>query len=94
MNENLKAGDIVRSLSGKDVGKYFLIVNVDGKNAYIADGRTRKITACKRKNVKHLKKVNIAELKSYAIRIQNGEAVGNEKLYRSIKAETQKIQED
>ena len=94
MNENLKAGDIVCSLSGRDVGKYFLIIKLEGKNAYIADGRTRKITACKRKNVKHLKKVRFAELNSYAIRIQNGEAVGNEKLYRSLKAETQKIQED
>ena len=87
-------GDVVISIAGRDKGGIFLVVKNDGKNVLIADGRVRKVNALKKKNIKHVKKVEGANLSKIALRIQNGEAVGNQRVYRSVKAEKQKIQED
>ena len=58
MEENFKVGDVVKSLSGHDKNKIFIVVEVD-KNGYIAiiDGRYRPKTKPKRKNPKHLEYV-------------------------------------
>ena len=92
--ETVNSGDIVLSTKGRDQGKFFLAVKVDGENVYIADGKTRRITALKKKNVKHLKSVKFAVLKDIANCIEKGQAVGNERLSRLIKTQIQNKQED
>lgn len=94
MKGSVNVGDVVLSNSGRDKGKYFLVIDFDGKNALVADGRTRKVKNPKRKNIKHLNTVLIASLPKLANKIRSGEAVGNEVLFRALKAEKQKIQED
>ena len=55
METNFKVGDIVKSLSGHDQNRLFIVVGID-KNGYLAiiDGRYREKTKPKLKNPKHL----------------------------------------
>lgn len=48
-------GQIVRSKQGRDLGKYFLIVELlSDEYVLVADGQTRSIERPKKKNRKHL----------------------------------------
>lgn len=94
MNKPLNVGDLVISIAGRDKGEIFLVVDYNEEKALIVDGKTRKIKKPKNKNIKHLKKVSKASLIEFALRIRKGESVANEKVFRAIKAEKEKIQED
>ena len=94
MDINVSKGDLVISKSGRDKGKCFLVVAVENGKAKIVDGKTRKVTKPKTKNVKHLIKVLSAKFNDLVERIQKGETVGNKTVNQAIKAEKQKIQED
>ena len=52
----LAKSDIVLSLSGRDKGKYFFVVETAGDYALIADGKRRKLERPKRKKQKHLQR--------------------------------------
>ena len=90
----LGVGDIVLSKKGRDKGKYFLVVRIVDNIAYIVDGKNRKVTALKKKNVKHLESVFVAILKDIATNIDNGVAVGNERVFKAIKTLVKNKQED
>lgn len=90
----LSVGDIVLSKKGRDKGKCFLVVRIVDNVAYVADGRTRKVTALKKKNAKHLESIFIAVLKDMATNIDNGVAVGNERVFKAIKTLVKNKQED
>ena len=47
-------GMVVRSKSGHDKGKFFVVVKMENGFAYIADGMERKALAPKKKNPLHL----------------------------------------
>lgn len=47
-------GMIVKSLSGHDKNRYYLVIYKENNIAYIADGKRRKLNKLKRKNIKHL----------------------------------------
>ena len=51
---NIQKGSIVRAKSGRDKGKFFLVLSVEGHFAFIADGKTRKLEKPKKKNLLHL----------------------------------------
>jgi ribosomal protein L14E/L6E/L27E len=46
-------GLIVCASAGRDKGKFFAVLECNGGYALIADGKTRKLSHPKRKNVKH-----------------------------------------
>ena len=90
----VKIGDLVLSKAGRDKGEYFLVVSVEGSYASIVNGKQRKVLNPKKKNIKHLETVLTANKKELAERIQKGQPVGNERVYRVVRSEKQKIQED
>ena len=45
---------IVRSLSGHDSGELFCVMDIDGERLLLADGKRRRVTSPKRKNIKHV----------------------------------------
>lgn len=47
-------GLVVKSLAGRDKGGYFVAVAAGDGFVYIADGKERRISKPKRKNLKHL----------------------------------------
>ena len=51
---NIQKGSIVRAKSGRDKGKFFLVLSIEGHVAFIADGKTRKLEKPKKKNLLHL----------------------------------------
>lgn len=68
-----ECGSIVKSLKGHDSGEYYTVVKTDGKYAYVANGKTKKLALPKRKNLKHLrvedeKRINISEITDKVLR--------------------------
>ena len=84
MEENLKVGDIVKSLSGHDKNDIFIVVDID-KNGYIAiiDGKYRQKSQPKKKNPKHLLKIAHDE---DLFNKTNSPIVTNAEIYKAIKA--------
>lgn len=62
----IERGCVVQSIAGRDAGGFFVVLDVEGGFATIADGRLRKLEKPKRKRQKHLRRtntvVNVAEL--------------------------------
>ncbi|HAE62964.1 MAG TPA: hypothetical protein DCG38_11635 [Eubacteriaceae bacterium] len=57
--ENLKLGQVVRSIAGRDKGNFMVVFRTDEPEfASIADGDLRRIEKGKRKKIKHLAKTN------------------------------------
>lgn len=55
--KTMEKGQVVLSAAGRDSGRLFLVLSVDGGFALIADGKVRKLEAPKRKRLGHLKPV-------------------------------------
>ena len=91
---NVQLGDLVLSLVGRDKGKRFIVIDVNGDRISVVDGKTHAIQKPKLKNVKHVKKLLSAKFNDVAEKIKSGQSVGNQRIYKLIMAEKQKIQED
>ena len=50
----LHQGDVVRSAAGHDRGQLFLITREEGDFVWLADGKSRKLEAPKKKRRKHV----------------------------------------
>ena len=87
----LSKSDIVMSLSGRDKGKYFFVVETEGEYVLIADGRCRKLERLKQKKRKHVELVARRE-SQVAAKICAGDKVLNSELRRELAAFRQEIQ--
>ena len=54
----IQKGQLVRSLTGRDKNKYYLVLGREEDTLYLADGRLRKVLNPKKKNVRHVQKCN------------------------------------
>ncbi len=54
----MQKGLIVQADAGRDSGKYFVVTDFGGGYCMIADGKSRKLSSPKRKNVKHIRATN------------------------------------
>jgi hypothetical protein len=93
LQENIKIGDVCRSSAGRDKNTNYLVIEVDNHTALVVDGRERKVGKPKKKNTKHLKKLQAESLFFVAEQMRNG-FVGNERLFRLIKQSANKNKED
>ena len=75
--------DIVRSLNGRDEGKLFFVMALDGEYVMLADGRGRRIEKPKRKKLKHVAHIGEAESRT-AEKLKGGEKVTNADLRRGL----------
>ena len=59
MNNPVKIslGDIVKSVSGRDKGRHFVVMCLENNFVGICDGKLRKTRKIKKKNPKHIKYV-------------------------------------
>lgn len=91
--EKFSRGDVAISLKGRDKNKFFIITDFDPENgiALITDGRIRKTARPKKKNAKHLKKIQSAVCIELAERIYNGEPASDRKVKTAIARSSQKI---
>ena len=54
----IETGMVVISAAGHDCGQWFVVTDADGRYAYLADGKERRLTAPKKKNLKHIRKTD------------------------------------
>jgi ribosomal protein L14E/L6E/L27E len=50
----LEIGSVVRANAGRDSGGFFAVTEISGGYCFIADGKSRKLSSPKRKNIKHI----------------------------------------
>ena len=50
-----KAGRVVISSAGHDIGRYMVVTRADGGYVFVADGKERKLESPKKKNIKHVR---------------------------------------
>ena len=78
-----ECGMIVRSAAGRDKGLFMVILAVEGGFACVADGKLRRISKPKRKNLKHLKftrsRIDTADLTDKKLRGVIAAFAGDEK---------------
>lgn len=58
----MDVGDVVYSLTGRDAGRYFIVVDINDKFVYICNGDIRPLKKPKKKNITHVKAIKKANL--------------------------------
>ena len=77
-------GQVVYSKSGHDMGKAFIVTEVEDGYVYLVDGKNRKMDKPKKKKLKHVQTTNYsdAELKN---KIENKEYLLDADFVKAIK---------
>ena len=70
---------IVRSLSGHDSGELFCVMNIDGQRLLLADGKRRRVSSPKQKNIKHVVSVGPCEHPTLE-KVRAGQPIGDKEL--------------
>ena len=79
----IKPSDIVQSLAGHDKSEVFFVLRTEETFAYVADGKNRKCSKPKRKNLKHLARVAESD-SQVAQRIRRGESVADSEVRKAL----------
>ena len=82
---DIARSDIVKSIAGRDQGKYFFVLDVDGEFLLLADGKTRKLESPKRKKRKHTEFVLHSDCR-VAEKIRGEEKITNSELRKTLAA--------
>ena len=85
-NKTPVLGGVCKSTQGRDKDAYYLIVKIDGGFVFVADGRYKKISDPKRKNLKHIyllpeRAEEIAEKLSVGVKVYDAEIISALKGY-------------
>ena len=80
---DIARSDIVRSTAGRDQGKLFFVLDVEGEFLLLADGKTRKLESPKRKKRRHAVFVSRSDCRA-AEKIRSGEKLTNSELRRTL----------
>ena len=85
--------NIVRSNAGRDKGKLFFVLAVEGEYLLLADGKSRKVESPKRKKRRHVL-FAAADDTRLAEKIRGGEKISNSELRRTLAGYREAIQPD
>ena len=87
--------NIVRSGAGRDKGKLCVVLDVDGEDLLLADGKSRKLESPKRKKRRHALFVAADDENRLAKKIKGGEKITNSELRRALAAyrDAEQVQE-
>ena len=85
--------NFVRSDAGRDQGKLFIVLAVEGEDLLLADGKSRKVENPKRKKRRHVLFVS-AEENRLTDKIKSGEKITNSELRRALAAFREEVQPD
>ena len=85
-NKTPVLGGVCKSTQGRDKDKYYLISSIDGEFVFVVDGKYKKVTAPKRKNLKHIyllpeRVEEIAEKLLKGVKIYDAEIISALKRY-------------
>ncbi len=79
----IEKSNIVRSSAGRDKGKLFVVLAVEGEYLLLADGKSRKVESPKRKKRRHVLFVSSEETR-LSEKIKSEEKVTNSELRRTL----------
>ena len=85
----IAASNIVRSVAGRDQGKLFIVLAVEGEYLLLADGKRRKVSRPKAKKLGHVRQLTEVrqEYDHPAIqKLRQGEPVSDRELRRALAA--------
>ena len=82
---DIARSDIVRSIAGRDAGKLFFVIDTQEEFLILADGKSRRLEAPKRKKRKHTVLVGHND-SCVAKKIRSEEKVTNSELRRTLAA--------
>ena len=80
---DIARSDIVKSIAGRDKGKFFFVIDEDAEFLMLADGKTRRLESPKRKKRKHTVFVERSDCR-VAEKIRSEEKVTNSELRRTL----------
>ena len=89
----IEKSNIVRSEAGRDKGKLFFVLSVEGEYLLLADGKARKAESPKRKKRRHVLFV-AADKTRLSEKIKSGEKITNSELRRTLAGYRELIQPD
>ena len=89
----IATSNIVRSAAGRDQGKLFVVLAVEGEYLLLADGKSRKVETPKRKKRRHVE-FFAAEETRVSEKIKSNEKITNSELRRTIAAYRGEVQPD
>ena len=90
---DIAKADIVQSDAGRDKGKLFFVLDVEGEYLLLADGKSRKVEAPKRKKRRHVLFVAADETR-LSEKIKSEEKITNSELRRTLAGYRTEIQPD
>ncbi len=82
----IEKSNIVRSQAGRDSGKLFVVLDVDGEYLLLADGKGRKLESPKRKKRRHVSFVAAEQETRLSRKIRGGGKLTNSELRRTLAA--------
>ena len=85
--------NIVRSDAGRDKGKLFVVLAVEGEYLLLADGKARKVESPKRKKRRHVLFVASEETR-LSEKIKSEEKITNSELRRTLAGYRDEVQPD
>ena len=80
---DLIISDVVLSTTGRDKGKIFYVIGIEGDFLFLANGKDRTLDRPKRKKQKHVQKVLRSETR-VAVKLLNGDKVLNSELRKEL----------
>ncbi len=89
----IEKSNIVRSGAGRDKGKLFVVLAVEGEYLLLADGKSRKVESPKRKKRRHVLFVSSEETR-LSEKIKSEEKITNSELRRTLAGCREVIQPD
>ena len=89
----IAASNIVRSVAGRDQGKLFVVLAVEGEYLLLADGKSRKVESPKRKKRRHVLFV-ASDDSRLSEKIRSEGKITNSELRRALAAYRQEVQPD
>ncbi len=79
----METGSIVISKAGRDNGRRFIVLKLEGDCAYLSDGDLRKVDKPKKKKIKHIQKTNsVSQL--VKSRLENGGQIENFEIRQAL----------
>jgi ribosomal protein L14E/L6E/L27E len=83
---NLKIGQVVRSIAGRDKGQFMVIIAIiDNDFVIVCNGTLRKINTPKKKKIKHLAKTNHIS-NEINEKIMNGDKITNAEIRKILES--------
>ena len=83
---DIEKANIVRSGAGRDKGKLFVVLAVEGDYLLLADGKSRKLESPKRKKQRHVLFVAADNENRLSKKIRGEEKITNRELRRALAA--------